>query len=309
MPSDDAGRPGRRLAEAFRQATAKRPGMHEDELLQALGTAIEAMAAADGVEAETHAGQRTYVAFEPREELGGGRRHCELADALLLAYRPASPPQVRLTFLQSRRRASPLPSVEGLVPLARARASVYHWDLLHRRPAIEPVGQVRAPGSLLAEAHLPSVASFGFFHRPRDETEPWRFHYASAGFVAPWGEWPPAEKPRRTVRFPDATAWRTVEGHRETISAAGLADLGELIAELAVGTPVGLPTASEHDRLVAGWLAAVLAALVRRAEPGEADLANELHERLSASLESGGLIDIDSRVGAPPIAIVRSKPS
>lgn len=300
--------PGSRLAEAFRQATAKRPSLHEDELVRELVSATVAMGTTEGVDVEAHEGQRAYVAFEPRGGLGAGRRRCELADLLVLAYRPTTPPTIRWTLLQTRRRASPLPSLEGAVPMARARTNVFHWELLHRRPAIEPVGQVRPPTGLLEDARWPSVASFGFFHRPRGEPGRWRFAYASAEVVQPWGDWPEHAKPRRTARFPAVTAWRRREGQRETISATDLEDLGDLLAELAVGSPLRLPPASEHDRLVGSWLAAVLAARVRRAAPGEAELAAQLHELLTSGLAGGGLVDLDSRVGAPPIAIVRSKP-
>lgn len=297
--------PGRRLADAFRQATAKRPDLHEDELLRQLRASLAAMAAAEGLSVEGHDGQRTYVAFEPSEELGGGTRRCELADLLVLAYRPASPPALRFFVLQTRRRSSGLPRVEGDVPLARARTNVFHWDLLHRRPRIEPVGKVRPPADLLAGARQPSVGCFGFFHRP-PALEGWELHLASAEVVRPWGSWPPAEKPRRTARFPDVTAWRRGERGRSALSAAGLVDVGYLLVEGALGAPLALPPANEHDRLTASWLAAVLADRVHRAPTGEAELARELHERLTGSLKGGGLVDLDSRVGAPPLVIVRS---
>lgn len=295
--------PGSRLAERFHRATAKRSGLHEDELLHELTEALTALGdASDALAVETHDGRRAYVHVPIRESLGGGRRRCQLADLLLVSYAATSPPQVRLTFLQTRRRPGPLPSVEGPLPLARAPTNVYHWDLLHRRPPVEPAGRVRPPTDVLAEARLASVGSFGVFYRPSPDR--WSFRFASAGVVQPWGEWPPAAKPRRTAQFPDVTAWRRVEGQRETL-AADLRDFGDLLVEGAVGSPLAFGAASEHDRLCGSWLAAVCSGLVRASDAGEAERAAELHELLTGSLEGGGLVDLDSRVGAPPIALVR----
>jgi hypothetical protein len=295
--------PGQRFARAFRQATAKRPKLREAELVRHLLASTTAMAEAEGVRVETHRGQRAYVGYEPREGLGDEARRCELADLLVLAYGPG--PELRVTFLQARRRPGPLPRVDGPVPLARSQANVYHWDLLHRRPEIEPVGRVRPPRTVLSGARSPSIASFGFFHRP--EPERWSLHYAAAQAVRPWEGWPPAARARRTVLFPDATVTRPREGRAETWAAAGLADVGDRLASRRLGTPIELPPAGEHDRLTSSWLASVLAAIARSPDTGEAELATDLHGRLVDELAGAGLVDFDSRVGSPHVAIVQRR--
>lgn len=300
-----AHRAGQRLAQAFQQATTGRPGLHEDELLAELTDALAAMGELDGLAAEAHPGRRFFVAFDPREGLGGQRRRTQLADLLLVTYAPRRPPAVCFTLVQARRRSGPLASMEGDVPLARGRVNVFHWDLLHRRPRIEAIGHVRPPATLLQEARSPAAASFAFFHRP--DRDRWDLSMVSAGALRPWGEWPPADRPRRTARFPAVTAWQRREGRRETISAAGLADLGELLARQAVGAPLAVPPETEHDRLTASWLIAALATTVRRRDPGEAELAADLHDRLTDALEGAGLVDLDSSAGAPPLAIVRTE--
>jgi hypothetical protein len=297
--------PGQPLADAFSEATAGERGLHEDELLEAWMAALPAIGEAGDLAAETHRGQRAFVDFTPHDELPADERRSQLADLLVVTYTSTNPPDLRVCLLQARRRPGPLPAVAGDVPLARARFNVYHWDLLHRRPAIAPAGNVTPPRRILADARLPSLGGSLVFHRP--DPEAWQLSFASAEVTHPWGEWPPAKRPRRTVRFPDVTAWRRRSGYRETLTAAGVADLGELLAEGVVGSPVQLPPARESDRLTASWLAAVLAATVRKREAGEAELAADLHERLTDALASAGLVDADSRVGAPHVAIVRAR--
>jgi hypothetical protein len=149
--------PGQPLADAFSEATAGEPGLHEDELLEAWMAALPAIGEAGDLAAETHRGQRAFVDFTPHDELPADERRSQLADLLVVTYTSTNPPDLRVCLLQARRRPGPLPAVAGDVPLARARFNVYHWDLLHRRPAIAPAGNVTPPRRILADARLPSL--------------------------------------------------------------------------------------------------------------------------------------------------------
>ena len=220
--------------------------------------------------AKEYHGSVSHVTFSQQRGAGRQQPRCELADLLLVSYRPRRPSSVRMTWLQAKVSKRTLgclwPGIQSFP------ANLEQWDLLGHRPPIKGVSwSTPPPTDLLSAAVLPSVGSFGIFY-------PNNGFYDMAYVVGDWLV-PLRNNPGRsgTLQFLNPPQLRTHGGYQEVTTACCLQTLGDAIENELVGTPVqhlisvgALPSSGARSQ----WLGSLLGSLVEQ-DPDDI-LAREL---------------------------------
>jgi hypothetical protein len=97
------------------------------------------------------------------------RARCELCDVLLIVYTTNGGFDVRMTLLQAKlsreKHIVGLTTSAGRIERQAFKANFEQWSLLCERPVLIPTTVFDPPPDLLSGALLPSVGTFGVFHR------------------------------------------------------------------------------------------------------------------------------------------------
>lgn len=111
------------------------------------------------------------------------------------------------------------------------QANLEQWDLLSRRPVISPVRPFTADPELLSGAALPSVGSFGVFHRGCCCRES-GFFYVSADCLQPKGA--PKTRSGKLVVNHGHPPMRHLQGFAERTYCEDVGSFGQALYELEI---------------------------------------------------------------------------
>lgn len=171
------------IIDRYKNEIGKRNKLSEVGCFRSLLTALRGTAGV--VAKEYHA--KSYVRFSIRDKnlrslKTNGR--CELSDIVLIAFSSTKKHPVKMTFLQAKICKKHIFHNSR----KRYKYSVDHtqWDLLHNRPSFVATGKIKniVPSTILSNAALPSIGSYGFFI-PSESSTCADFTYFSAGRLRP----------------------------------------------------------------------------------------------------------------------------
>jgi hypothetical protein len=293
---------GQQLACSFHQEARSAP-FSEIRLFRALISAFGRLRGRFRV-AEYH-GSRHQVQFNGAGSWGRSPARCELCDVVFLAYSVSGGFRARVTFLQAKRSTERHPNLCAACPsgtdaLAFA-ANLKQWDLLSRRPAILPVPPFKIHPHVLKRATLPSIGSFGVFHRrQRGQVE---FFYCAADQLLAVGA--PRSRYGRLELLAGKPLLRTLGGHSEIVFSGCLPLFGAALYGLKIGSPLivrGIvPVAGSDGAPAEAWVRTLLQ-FHRQASQADNALIGELLELLPGADDTE---DSDLEAG-PSLVIVRS---
>ena len=189
------------------------------------------------------------------------RARCELCDLLIISYSTIEGLNVKMTLLQIKISQSLYPSLGngGIFGVDHVRfpANFEQWDLLANRPLLFPTSVFAPPTELLSKAVVPSVGSFGVFHR--NALKNVDFFYSSADCVAPVGS--PTTLRGRLETSVTSPYIRRIAGYIDVTYCASLFMFGYSLYRLEIGTPVVSTSDSGHmtyHEPLAGWIRGIL---------------------------------------------------
>lgn len=262
---------------------------------------------------EEYHGPKHQVLFNGQGAWGRSPARCELCDVLILAYSLAGGFRGRITFLQAKlskdKHTNLCKGWPYLTDVEEFKANLEQWDLLSRRPDILPVPPFKVHPRLLRGSLLPSVGSFGVFHK--NGLGSINFFYSSADALSVVGV--PTTRQGKLTTSPNPRQ-RITNGLLETTFCCCLSTFSESLYNLEIGTPIEpLPaTAGGNDSgpALRSWIRNVLSFYI---EAGERDsiVARQLRELLGTQDDQDGgfpasipsLVLIRSDATAPDIAL------
>ncbi|MBF0507853.1 MAG: hypothetical protein HQK57_02880 [Deltaproteobacteria bacterium] len=219
---------------------------------------------------EEYHGSRHQVTFLGTGKFSRPKARCELSDLLIVTYGLAPDFWARMTFLQAKRCPSTF-CLCGQYPSfpesATFKGNSEQWDLLSRRPCIEGVSTFKPPPHLLKGAILPSVGSFGIFHRTQQSSI--GFMYVSADRLSPKGN-PTTSRQISLVAAPGMSI-RIIDGFPEATLLCCIEKFGTYLFEGCIGSPISYENVKDQNDLqyrseIRRWLGAILAAHAARSE-------------------------------------------
>jgi hypothetical protein len=230
---------------------------------------------------------------------------CELCDLLVVSYSRSNGLQVKMTLLQAKLSHTRYPTIgaAGLKGVDHLifPANFEQWDLLANRPLLIPTTVFAPPPTLLRDAVVPSIGSYGVFHK--DSAGIVEFFYASADCITPVGK--PASAKGRLETSSSSPRIRTVAGQVDVTYCSSVAMFAYSLFRLEIGTPVistdHAGNVTRHAPL-ANWLRATLATAVTAATPGAA-LALELLSELPGQDQLGG----NPGIQLPRVLVIRGE--
>lgn len=245
---------------AVKSKTAK---FDEVELFRALREAI--LSTSPHFPVEEYHGAVSQVLFPARPPWTKIPARCELSDLCIIWFRRRPRPEARITFLQAKRsKETHTPCINFGSVTETFKGDSTQWRLLNSRPEI--IGcfhTFRPPTNLLKDALLPSVATYGIFHRKPKSG--YSFFYASADVTS-------ASKPKKPgnvqLTISAVPAQVTVNGLAEQKTACCPYIFGEALFAGRIGTPIDrnavTSTADEAWRdSVRRWLGSLLGGALR----------------------------------------------
>lgn len=268
---------GSALQGAFEQEAAKAT-FSEVQLFRALIRAFGQLRPAYVVE-EFH-GSKHQVFFNGAGDWRREPARCELCDVLIVVYRTVPHLEIRLTFLQAKLSRERHGVICADLPM-NFKANLEQWDLLSRRPEVLPVPPFQIHPHALSGALLPSVGSFGVFHR--NASNGIQFTYASADILGPVGT--PSSKNGRLTTSAGPPYTRSISNYLETVFCCCLPIFGSCLYSMSVGTPVK-PGGAGGEAILATWLAKVLDSYARSVR-GDSVIARELLASLEVPAQEG----------------------
>jgi hypothetical protein len=216
-------------------------------------------------------GFKRQVYFDTTHVWQRKRARCELCDVLLIVYSTTGGFSVRMTLLQaklSRKAHTTASSVSaGQIEPQDFKGNFEQWNLLSARPALIATTVFDPPPALLSGALLPSVGSFGVFHKlPSRQVD---LFYVSADCLSPTSTPPrPDTRLGRLATKHGGPAQRTVGSWSEVAYCPTALDFARSLYELSIGTPVVFSSSTggrtEYEPHY-GWVRSVLAAHVSAA--------------------------------------------
>lgn len=240
-------------------------------------------------------GSRHQIYFDTSKPwLPRKRARCELCDLLVVAYSKVDGLQVKMTLLQAKLSHSRYPQIgsAGLkgVDHLSFPANFEQWDLLANRPLLIPTTVFAPPPKLLKDATVPSIGSYGVFHKDGDGDVD--FFYASADCIAPVGT--PTGAKGRLQTSVSVPRTRTVVGQTDITYCSSAFLFAYSLYRMEIGTPVistaSTGTVTRHAPL-ADWLQSALAASIRTLSPNSG-LALELLSELPGRDEQAGAMGV-----------------
>ena len=297
--------PANQFARALQLAFSKRSAaapFHEVEQFRALKDSFATLRPMFPVE-EYH-GFKRQVYFDTSKSWLRSRARCELSDLLLLTYATNGRPQIRLTLLQaklSRLNHSSLCSARGPHTPTEFHANYEQWDLLSTRPRLDPTKVFTPPPDLLTSAIVPSIGSFGVFHRTKAGAID--MFYASADTLQAVGS--PASRYGR-LSTTVGSSIRKYGGFVDSPFSCCLFEFGRALHMLRIGTPV-MPNVTSGGSAAADPIAKFVGDMLRgyQREVGENSIiAGELLDVLGYPSDTAEPIDT-----LPSIVIVKGRTS
>ena len=264
------------------QVQLGRARVGEIQAFRALAGAFAGMSSRFLVE-EYH-GNRSQVRFNATSSWRYGAGRCELADLMLVTSRLRPIQEVRLTFIQCKRE--PLNAYSCTTSDRIFAGNYEQWDLLANRPLITPLGSIRPPANVLADALLPSVGSFIFFRQPVAGGL-WNLVYSSAANLRPLE--PPKHYGR--LKVTSSKIIRRSSGRTECLMAPSIGVWARQVARGRVGTPIEA-TGSAQGQVawaVKNWLRVVIQRLATQtATETQRLVAREMLRRLGGAPDDVG---------------------
>jgi hypothetical protein len=199
------------------------------------------------------------------------RARCELCDVLFVTYATNIGFSVRMSLLQAKlshdRHATNLTSHLGQIEPQSFQGNFEQWDLLRRRPTLDPTTVFVPPPDLLASAVLPSVGTFGIFFR--DNAGMVDLFYVSADSIAAQATPAGPDARRGKLRTVTGPAARKIGGWSEATYCSSSGAFGASLFCLEIGTPI-LEVSSgggrrEHQPQL-DWVRSVIATHISRTE-------------------------------------------
>lgn len=254
---------------------------------------------------EEYHGPKHQVYFNGIGSWGRSCARCELCDVLIVSYSIDGGFSGRLTFLQAKlskeRHALGCRIWPQSAPSPLSfKANLEQWDLLARRPDILPCVPFEVPAEILRDAVVPSIGSFGVFHRPtRGKTD---FFYISADALMPLGH--PTRKYARLRLNCTSPMYRSFGPYVDINFCCCLWSFASELYSLRIGTPIDATDQSakdhRHREALRSWLKGILNYhLEVSGEQGP--LARELARHL------GSPADAKFPSAAPALIIVRGE--
>lgn len=120
----------------------------------------------ESISKEFH-GNKYQVTFSNGRGAGRPNPRCELCDVAIIQYKAGEASSARITFNQAKVTSRTFGCGVNGLPVARYKfsADLEQWDLLSNRPHLsQAVSTFLPPKTLLSDAVLPSVGSFGVFY-------------------------------------------------------------------------------------------------------------------------------------------------
>ena len=247
---------------AFQKAASAAP-FKEVDLFRAMIDAFASLKPTFYLE-EFH-GFKRQIYFDTSHCWMRPRARCELCDVLFIIYSTTGGFEVRMTLLQAKlsrqTHATCSSAYSGKVEPQVFDANFEQWDLLCGRPTLIPTTVFVPPPTLLASAVLPSVGTFGVFHRDTSGTVD--LFYATADTLSPT---PAPKGPNgrygKLTTLAGAPAARLVSGWREATYCPSSLEFAASLYQLQIGTPilaVAPGSARVEHRPQLDWVRSVLA--------------------------------------------------
>lgn len=209
-------------------------------------------------------GFKRQVYFDTSHPWMRPRARCELCDVLFVTYSTTGRFEVRMTLLQAKlSRQSHITNSSayaGKVEPQFFEGNLEQWGLLSGRPTLIPTTVFVPPASLLASAVLPSVGTFGVFHRCA--TGNVDLFYATADTLnAAAIPKSPNGRYGKLVTAAGAPAARFISGWGEATYCPSAVEFAASLYKLQIGTPIlaaapGTPRIEHRPQL--DWVRAVL---------------------------------------------------
>ena len=210
-------------------------------------------------------GFKRQVYFDTSHPWMRPRARCELCDVLFVTYSTAAGFEVRMTLLQAKlsrqTHITNSAGYKGKVEPQVFAGNFEQWDLLRGRPNLVPTTVFVPPPALLASAVLPSVGTFGVFHRGISGNVD--LFYATAdtlnAAVIPKG---PNGRYGKLATVAGAPAARSIWGGGEVTYCPSAVEFAASLYKLQIGTPIlrvapGSPRVEHRPQL--DWVQGVLA--------------------------------------------------
>ena len=247
---------------AFQAAAALAP-FKEVELFRTMIKAFGSLKPKFYVE-EFH-GFKRQVYFDTSHGWMRPRARCELCDVLLITYSTTAGFEVRMTLLQAKlsrqTHVTCSSAYSGKVEPQTFEGNFEQWNLLCARPTLIPTSVFVPPPTLLASAVLPSVGTFGVFHRNNYGKVDLFYTTADSLNAAPTPKGPNGRYGKLATTA-GAPAARFVSGWGEATYCPSTLEFALALYQLQIGTPVlsvvpGLPRVEYLPQL--DWVRSVLA--------------------------------------------------
>lgn len=255
------------LAENFAQKS-KTARLDEVDLFRALREAM--LATTPHFLVEEYHGAVSRVLFPACPPWTNEPARCELSDLCIIWFRKRPRPEARITFLQAKlSKSAHSPCIaDGSINESFIGDST-QWYLLNKRPEI--VGcfhTFRPPTNLLKDALLPSVATYGVFHKVPGRG--YSFFYASADIIAAATPSKPGDV---RLSVPSIAPQAQIGGLTEQKSACCPVIFGEALFSGRIGTPFDYNSvASSNDGAwrdaIRRWLGSTLGNAIRDNQVG-----------------------------------------
>lgn len=187
---------------------------------------------------EEYHGTRRQVYFDTTQPWLRPRARCELCDLLIISYSTSGRIEVRLMLLQAKLSRNThgnlcCPSTGLHHKPTQFRGNYEQWDLLSARPRLDPTSVFAPPPDLLRNALVPSIGTFGVFHRLSSGSID--MFYASADTLQPAGI-PTGQYGKLTTTL--APRRRIFSGFQDNPLCCCLFTFGKSLFELHLGSPV-----------------------------------------------------------------------
>lgn len=261
---------------------------------------------------EEYHGFRRQIYFDTSHSWLRPRARCELCDVLLLVYSTVGGFSLRATLLQAKLSRDDhitcRSSHAGKVEPQTFHANYEQWDLLSARPALIPTTVFQPPIDLLQAAILPTIGSFGIFHRlPSNAVD---LFYTSADClrptVTPSG---PNSRYGKLSTLQGTPSLRTIGPWTEATYCGNAFDFGLALYQLQIGTPVFHSVAKSAVKTFSPyhqWIRSVLSSHLA-ASGANAPLARTLLNQLGGVADAPQDSDALDGVKQPGVVVLRSE--
>lgn len=233
------------------------------------------------------------------------RARCELCDVLIVAYSTTGGIAARMTLLQAKlSRDTHLTGTathSGKVEPQVFKGNYEQWHLLSGRPSLIPTTVFSPPVDLLSSAILPSVGTFGVFHRKPTGTID--MFYATADSLTPASvPTGPNERLGKLATIAGQPNRRIIASRSEATYCASSRDFAKDLYQLQVGTPIYEAHAGAAPRRhepQANWVRGVLASHL-----AESDINSRVARSLLSELGDSDPLPVGAEI--PSVVVLQS---